>query len=76
MSYCIYLQVEATMVNLLCCFVLRLCSSIAVSTRPSASQYDLVAKHRYQLFGTSDACQRPPPELMDRFLDKDELDKD
>lgn len=31
--------------------------------------YNLVAKNRYKIFGRSDACQIPTPELRKRFLD-------
>ena len=31
--------------------------------------YDLVARHRHQLFGASDRCFVPPPEVRARFLD-------
>jgi predicted DCC family thiol-disulfide oxidoreductase YuxK len=31
--------------------------------------YDLVARHRHQLFGASDRCFVPPPEARARFLD-------
>jgi predicted DCC family thiol-disulfide oxidoreductase YuxK len=30
--------------------------------------YDLVAKNRYRMFGTLDACMIPPPEVRARFL--------
>ncbi|HEV7302239.1 MAG TPA: thiol-disulfide oxidoreductase DCC family protein [Tepidisphaeraceae bacterium] len=30
--------------------------------------YDRVAGNRYRLFGRSDACRMPTPELADRFL--------
>ena len=30
--------------------------------------YDLVAKHRYRLFGKYDTCQIPSPEIRSRFL--------
>ncbi|MDI9858648.1 thiol-disulfide oxidoreductase DCC family protein [Flectobacillus roseus] len=30
--------------------------------------YDLVAKNRYRIFGKSDACRLPNPELRERFL--------
>jgi len=30
--------------------------------------YDLVARHRYRWFGRQDRCERPPPELRERFL--------
>lgn len=30
--------------------------------------YDLVARHRYRIAGTVDACPIPPPEWRDRFL--------
>ena len=31
--------------------------------------YDLFARNRYRLFGKSDACMLPPPEVRSRFLD-------
>jgi predicted DCC family thiol-disulfide oxidoreductase YuxK len=31
--------------------------------------YDLVASTRYTVFGRTDRCMRPAPELEDRFLD-------
>ncbi len=31
--------------------------------------YDLFARNRYRLFGKSDACMLPPPEVRERFLD-------
>ena len=31
--------------------------------------YDLVARHRYRLFGRSDSCPIPRPEYRHRFLD-------
>lgn len=30
--------------------------------------YDLIAKYRYRLFGKSDSCRMPTPELKERFL--------
>ncbi|MFY7826559.1 MAG: thiol-disulfide oxidoreductase DCC family protein [Flectobacillus sp.] len=30
--------------------------------------YDLVAKNRYRIFGKSEACRIPSPELRERFL--------
>lgn len=33
------------------------------------SVYDLVGRHRYRLFGKSDACILPAPEHQGRFLD-------
>jgi predicted DCC family thiol-disulfide oxidoreductase YuxK len=30
--------------------------------------YDRVAKNRYRVFGRSDACMLPPPEMRARFL--------
>jgi predicted DCC family thiol-disulfide oxidoreductase YuxK len=30
--------------------------------------YDLVAKNRYRIFGRTDACRIPTPELKARFL--------
>ncbi|HEX8242141.1 MAG TPA: thiol-disulfide oxidoreductase DCC family protein [Longimicrobium sp.] len=30
--------------------------------------YGLVARHRYRLFGRTDACMLPPPEVRARFL--------
>jgi predicted DCC family thiol-disulfide oxidoreductase YuxK len=31
--------------------------------------YDLVARHRYQIFGKSESCAMPTPEQRSRFLD-------
>lgn len=31
--------------------------------------YDLVARHRYRLFGKRDACMIPKPEWKDKFVD-------
>jgi predicted DCC family thiol-disulfide oxidoreductase YuxK len=31
--------------------------------------YDLVARHRHRLMGSSEQCLVPPPEARDRFLD-------
>lgn len=33
--------------------------------------YDLVARHRYRLFGKSDQCLLPPPEHRARFIGVD-----
>lgn len=30
--------------------------------------YNLIAKNRYRLFGKSDACRMPTPEMKERFL--------
>ena len=30
--------------------------------------YDLIAKHRYQIFGKKDECPIPPKDVQDRFL--------
>ncbi|MDI9878691.1 thiol-disulfide oxidoreductase DCC family protein [Flectobacillus longus] len=30
--------------------------------------YDLIAKNRYRIFGKSDACRLPNPEIRERFL--------
>jgi predicted DCC family thiol-disulfide oxidoreductase YuxK len=30
--------------------------------------YDLIAKHRYRLFGKRESCMVPTSEIMDRFL--------
>lgn len=32
--------------------------------------YEFVADHRYQLFGKTEACQIPPPEIRDRFTQR------
>ncbi len=34
------------------------------------SVYDLIAKHRYRLFGRKDECQIPSPELRERFVER------
>jgi predicted DCC family thiol-disulfide oxidoreductase YuxK len=31
--------------------------------------YDVVARHRYQVFGRSEQCLVPPPEFRNRFID-------
>lgn len=30
--------------------------------------YELVARTRYRVFGKKDQCERPPQELMERFV--------
>jgi predicted DCC family thiol-disulfide oxidoreductase YuxK len=30
--------------------------------------YDLIAKHRYRIFGKKDECPIPPEDVQDRFL--------
>ncbi len=30
--------------------------------------YDFIARHRYRVFGRTDQCQLPTPELMQRFI--------
>lgn len=30
--------------------------------------YDLIAKHRYRIFGKKDECPIPPKDIQDRFL--------
>ena len=32
--------------------------------------YDLVARYRYRVFGQSDECQVPPPEVRERFTER------
>lgn len=32
--------------------------------------YDIIARNRYKIFGKSDTCQIPSPELRSRFLDQ------
>jgi predicted DCC family thiol-disulfide oxidoreductase YuxK len=32
--------------------------------------YDLVATHRYRVFGRTDECQVPDPEIRERFLER------
>lgn len=32
--------------------------------------YDLVANYRYRLFGRSESCQVPPPEIRERFAER------
>ena len=42
---------------------------LVVVPRPVADFfYNLVAKHRYRIFGKLDACMIPPPEVRARFL--------
>lgn len=42
---------------------------LLIVPRPVADLfYDLVAKNRYRIFGTLDACMVPPPEVRARFL--------
>ncbi len=31
--------------------------------------YDIIAKHRYRIFGKKDECPIPPKDVQDRFLD-------
>ena len=31
--------------------------------------YDLVSRHRYRLFGRTDQCLVPSPDIRDRFID-------
>ncbi|CEM38019.1 unnamed protein product [Vitrella brassicaformis CCMP3155] len=38
--------------------------------------YDAVAASRYPVFGRTDVCQRPTPDVLDRFEDRDELEKE
>jgi predicted DCC family thiol-disulfide oxidoreductase YuxK len=33
--------------------------------------YDLIARHRYALFGRRNACMIPTPDLKDRFVEHD-----
>ncbi|KAG1672796.1 hypothetical protein FOA52_002784 [Chlamydomonas sp. UWO 241] len=35
--------------------------------------YSAVAANRYRLFGRTSVCQVPPTDLLDRFVDRDEL---
>lgn len=35
--------------------------------------YDMLAARRYSWFGRSAHCQLPPAELLERFVDRDEL---
>lgn len=35
--------------------------------------YDVIAERRYQWFGRSARCQVPPTDVLDRFLDAEEL---
>ena len=30
--------------------------------------YDIIAKHRYKIFGKKDECPSPPKDVQDRFL--------
>ena len=42
---------------------------LLIVPRPVADLfYDLVARNRYRIFGTLDACMIPPPEVRARFL--------
>ena len=42
---------------------------LAAIPRPIADfVYGLVARHRYRLFGRTDACMLPPPDVRARFL--------
>ncbi|HEX8695347.1 MAG TPA: thiol-disulfide oxidoreductase DCC family protein [Longimicrobium sp.] len=42
---------------------------LLVVPRPVADFfYDLVARHRYRIFGKTEACMLPPPEVRARFL--------
>jgi len=42
---------------------------VAVPRRLRDRAYDLVAEHRYGVFGRRDACMRPTPERQERFLE-------
>ena len=46
-----------------------LLGAFRVVPRPVADFfYDLLARHRYRIFGKLDACMLPPPEVRSRFL--------
>jgi len=50
--------------------VYRLLSYARVVPRPIRDAvYDLVATHRYRIFGRREACLRPPDDAESRFLD-------
>jgi predicted DCC family thiol-disulfide oxidoreductase YuxK len=40
-----------------------------VPTRIRDRAYDLIARHRYQVFGRYDRCLMPRPEFRQRFID-------
>ncbi|MFB6105545.1 MAG: thiol-disulfide oxidoreductase DCC family protein [Halobacteriaceae archaeon] len=51
--------------------VYRLLYALRVVPRPVRDAvYDLVANHRYQVFGRKDACMVPTPDVQSRFLDQ------
>lgn len=47
--------------------LLRVARLLPKSLRDSA--YNLIARHRYQLFGRDDRCLLPRPEFRDRFVE-------
>ena len=45
-------------------------SLVYLPERLRDAAYDLVAGNRYRVFGRTDRCQLPPPELRERFADR------
>jgi predicted DCC family thiol-disulfide oxidoreductase YuxK len=48
------------------------CVSLVASALPRAlrdAAYDLITRHRHHLFGASDTCLVPGPDIRGRFLD-------
>ena len=43
---------------------------LAVPARLRDPFYDLVARYRYRLFGRTDECQIPAPEIRERFAER------
>ncbi|SDD61675.1 Predicted thiol-disulfide oxidoreductase YuxK, DCC family [Paenibacillus sp. UNCCL117] len=49
----------------------RLCYAAIIVPAPLRDAvYSLFARHRYRLFGRTDACMIPSPEVRERFLDR------
>jgi predicted DCC family thiol-disulfide oxidoreductase YuxK len=44
-------------------------ASIIIPTPLRNAAYDLVAKYRYKIFGKSESCRYPSPDLKSRFLE-------
>jgi predicted DCC family thiol-disulfide oxidoreductase YuxK len=46
-----------------------LCVAGVLPTTMLDSIYDLVARHRYRIFGRSETCPVPDPQVRNRFID-------